>query len=237
MLVGVVSILATSGLVADEFDKKTNITVNETILIPGRTLPPGKYVMKLMNSSSNRNIVQIFNENQNKLEATILAINNYRLQPTDKTVLRYWETPSGTPPALRAWFFPGDNYGQEFAYPKDTAMRIAKENNNAKVPYYEGQPTPSNVASLELHDVDTTSARQDTNTAAAQTAPANDSTLLAQNNTPEPSQQSTTSTSTTTSTAATPDTLPRTASPIPLIALAGGLMLLFAVGLRLARMA
>ena len=34
---------------ADEIDKKTIITVNETILIPGRTLPPGKYVMKLAN--------------------------------------------------------------------------------------------------------------------------------------------------------------------------------------------
>ena len=49
---------------------------------------------------------------------TILAIPNYRLQPTGKTVFTFWETPPGQPKALRAWFYPGDNFGQEFAYPK-----------------------------------------------------------------------------------------------------------------------
>lgn len=121
---------------ADEFDNKTTIRVNETILIPGRTLTPGTYVMKLMPSFTNRNIVQIFNEDQSQLQATILAINNYRLRPSDKTVLQYWETPSGAPPALRAWFAPGENYGQEFAYPKKMADELARTNNNARVPSY-----------------------------------------------------------------------------------------------------
>ena len=146
---------------ADDFDKKTNITVNETILIPGGTLAPGKYVMKLANVTANRHVVQIFNEDQDRLQATILAFNNYRLEPTDKTVLRYWETPSGSPPALRAWFFPGDNYGQEFAYPKEMAELLARENNSAKVPSYEAtatQPTVEQLTQLEVRDVDSTPA-------------------------------------------------------------------------------
>ena len=56
---------------------------------------------------------------------TILAIPNYRLQPTGKTVFQYWEVPAGQPRALRAWFYPGDNFGQEFAYHKQTAVQIA----------------------------------------------------------------------------------------------------------------
>jgi hypothetical protein len=56
---------------------------------------------------------------------TILAIPNYRLQPTGKTVFQYWEVPAGEPRALRAWFYPGDNFGQEFAYPKQKAEHIA----------------------------------------------------------------------------------------------------------------
>ncbi len=121
---------------ADDLDNKTTIKVNETILIPGRTLTPGTYVMKLLPSFTNRNIVQIYNEDQSRLQATILAVNNHRLEPKDKTVLTYWETPSGSPPALRAWFAPGDNYGQEFAYPKKIADELARANNNARVPTY-----------------------------------------------------------------------------------------------------
>jgi hypothetical protein len=141
---------------ADEIDKKTRIQVNETILIPGRTLPPGKYVIKLMRSATNRNIVQIFNDDENKLQATILAINNYRVEPTDKTTLRYWETPSGSPPALRAWFAPGDQYGQEFAYPKKMAETLARENNNAKVPFYNStsnaEPSAKDLATIGVSE-------------------------------------------------------------------------------------
>jgi hypothetical protein len=110
---------------ADTWNKKTIITVNEAIQVPGKVLQPGKYVMKLMDSPSNRHVVQIFNEREDQLQTTVLAIPNYRLQPTGETEFQWWETPAGQPKALRAWFYPGDNFGQEFAYPKNEAMTIA----------------------------------------------------------------------------------------------------------------
>lgn len=112
---------------ADVWNKKTILTVNETVLVPGATLTPGKYVMKLVDSLSNRHIVQITNERGDKVLTTILAIPNYRLEPTGKTQFAYWETPSGNPIALRAWFYPGDNFGQEFAYPKGLSAKISRE--------------------------------------------------------------------------------------------------------------
>jgi hypothetical protein len=146
---------AVSPISAGQWDKLTKLDVKETILIPGRELPPGKYVMKLMDSQSDRHIVMIYNEDQSKLEATILAIPNQRLQPTGDTVLQYWETPAGVPPALRAWFYPGDNFGQEFAYPKDMAAELSRVN-NAKVMYYNGPNTAENTAdtfkSAEVYD-------------------------------------------------------------------------------------
>jgi hypothetical protein len=111
---------------ADEWNKKTVLTVNEQIAIPGAVLEPGKYVMKLADSQSNRHIVQVFNEDESKLITTVLAIPNYRLEPTGETQFGYWEMPAGQPRALKAWFYPGDNFGQEFAYPKDIAAQIAK---------------------------------------------------------------------------------------------------------------
>ena len=84
-------------------------------------LPAGTYVFKLLNSSSNRHIVQIFNKDQTKIYATILAIPNYRLQPKDKTVITFNESVKGAPQAIRAWFYPGANWGEEFVYPKAKA--------------------------------------------------------------------------------------------------------------------
>ncbi len=110
---------------ADQWNKKTILTINQPLQIPGTVLQPGKYVVKLADSASNRHIVQVFNEGESKLLATILAIPNSRLKPTGATEFSFWETPTGTPPALRSWFYPGDNFGQEFAYPKREAAALS----------------------------------------------------------------------------------------------------------------
>jgi hypothetical protein len=103
---------------ADPWDKKTILTVDQPIQVTDTYLEPGTYVFKLADSSADRHIVQIFNANQTRVIDTILAIPNYRLQPTDKSRFAFWETPPGTARAMRAWFYPGDNFGQEFRYPK-----------------------------------------------------------------------------------------------------------------------
>ena len=79
-----------------------------------------------MDSLSDRHIVRVFEQDQKTVVTTILAIANYRLQPTDKSTFQFWETPAGQPRAMRAWFYPGDNFGQEFAYPKTKSVEIAK---------------------------------------------------------------------------------------------------------------
>jgi hypothetical protein len=117
---------------ADDYDKKTIVTFSGPVEIPPvhitgmKVLPAGTYVFKLLNSSSNRHIVQIFNEDQTKIYATILAIPNYRLVPKDKTVITFNEGVRGQPEAIRAWFYPGANWGEEFVYPKTKAVELAQ---------------------------------------------------------------------------------------------------------------
>ena len=112
----------------DEFDKKTIVTFSLLYRSPGK-LSAGTYVFKVLDSPSNRNIVQIYDKDEKQLYATVLAIPNYRLQPSDKPVLSFEERPAGTPEALKAWFYPGDNFGQQFVYPRDQAVQLAKKNN------------------------------------------------------------------------------------------------------------
>jgi len=117
-------------LLASDYDKRTVVTFNEPVMIAGVpvvTLEPGQYVIRLVNHDHSRNIVQVFNEREDKLFTTVLAIPNYRLFPKDKTTFGFWETPRGNPIALRAWFAPGDNWGQEFVYPKGLAAKMARD--------------------------------------------------------------------------------------------------------------
>lgn len=110
---------------ADAWDKKTVVTVNEPVIAGNTVLQPGTYVWKLLDSQSNRHVVQIFDRDQRHIESTIVAIPNYRLQPAGKNQFAFWETPPGVPKAVRAWFYPGDNFGQEFAYPKKLVAQLA----------------------------------------------------------------------------------------------------------------
>jgi len=118
-----------AGLKADDYNKATKVTFNQPVEIPGvgaQVLPAGTYVFKLLDSQVDRNIVQIFNERQDHIFSTILAIPNYRLRATSKTVMTFRERAAGQPEAIRAWFYPGNKWGQEFVYPKARAIELAK---------------------------------------------------------------------------------------------------------------
>jgi LPXTG-motif cell wall-anchored protein len=125
------------GVKADAWNRKTVMTFSGPVEIPGvhlkgwGVLPAGTYVFKILDSQSDRHIVQIFNQDESQILATILAIPNYRLKVTDKTVITFRERPAGEPEALRAWFYPGRNFGEEFVYPKARAVELAKETNTA----------------------------------------------------------------------------------------------------------
>lgn len=117
---------------ADEWNKKTTVKFSAPVEIPGvgaQILPAGTYVFKLLDSQSDRHIVQVFNVRGDHVYATILAIPNYRLKSTDKTVMTFRERASGEPEAIRAWFYPGNTWGQEFVYPKKRAIELAKITN------------------------------------------------------------------------------------------------------------
>ena len=108
------------------------MTFSEPVEIPGvgaQVLPAGTYVFRLLDSQSDRHIVQVSNVRGDHVYATILAIPNYRLKATDKTVITFRERAAGDPEAIRAWFYPGRTWGEEFVYPKKRAIELARSTN------------------------------------------------------------------------------------------------------------
>jgi hypothetical protein len=191
---------------ADQWNKKTIMTFNLPIEIPGKVLLAGTYVFKLADSNADRHIVQVFNEEENQIYATILAIPNYRLQPTGDTVVHFAERAANTPQAIRAWFYPGDNFGQEFVYPKVRAAQLAEA---AHQPVLAAEVTPTETpeelekapvvaVTPEKKEVEMT---QEVQTKPAQTPAPAPAPALAP---PAPVQE-----------------VPKTASPVPLMGLLG----------------
>ena len=213
----------TPGARADEWNKQTTFTFSGPVQIPGfhetMVLPAGTYVFRLLDIQQSRNVVQVFNHDRSRLITTILAIPNYRLTPSTETIVTFAERPEGSPPAIKTWFYPGDNYGQEFVYPKTEAVQLAKEVN---------EPV------LSMPDEAASNFSKPANTAEA---PAVKELEKAPVMAEEPSGEEVplgevAETTTPSSQEEAANTLPKTASEMPLMALGGILLVGLGLGLR-----
>jgi len=112
--------------------KQTPFSINDPFEIPSMILEPGHYVFKLVEREPQRNVldvfetVQLWTGDETRLLSTLLTMPNYDQPTTDKTVFTFFERGPKQPKALRIWFAPGRNYGQEFVYPKLQAVELAK---------------------------------------------------------------------------------------------------------------
>lgn len=204
---------AGSAFAQQGWDKKTMVTFESPVEIPGisaQVLPAGTYVFRLADSAGNRHIVQIYNKDETHLYANILAIPNYRLRPTDKTVMTFSERKAGEPQAIRAWFYPGDNSGQEFVYPKKRAVELAKET-NLPVLYIPEEVAPNIVAPAATPSAPPIIALREAPLVAV--TPAGQDVAVAEVVVPPPVQTASV-------------VLPKTASALPLVALIGVFCLL-----------
>jgi hypothetical protein len=134
--------------IAQTSSRKTKLTFSGPVQLPAPntsagviTLPPGTYIFRLANSQSDRNIVEMTNESGDKLYTTILAIPDYRVNASSKTVMYFTERAAGAPVAVKSWFYPGDNTGRRFVYPKVKAVELAAEVKEPVPSYVPAAPT------------------------------------------------------------------------------------------------
>ena len=208
----------------DEWDKKTILTFSGPVQVQNTKLDAGTYVFKLADTAD-RHVVQIFNQDETQVIATIMAIPDYRLEPRGKTVIKFSETSDGTtssgtlPEAgvpIKEWFYPGDNFGQEFKVvppPVETATA------EPTTPPPESEPAPEPAAAPEeAPPPEQPQAQESTPAPTEQQAPETE-----QPPAPAPVQTE------------APMSLPKTASSMPIIGLISVLSLAAAGGLRIIR--
>ena len=190
-------LLGAASAPAQTSDRTTFVTFSGPVTIPGMTLPAGTYTFRLADSPADRHIVQIFDKEQSKIFATLLAVPAERNQAEGEPVITFRETPADRPPALRYWYYAGEKAGNEFVYPKSQAMMIARasgegvmaiESESTNVSDWTGTPTR-------------VTATADQTTTTASTATATSTASTASTTTAEPTTPPATATGTTTGTA------------------------------------
>jgi hypothetical protein len=127
-------VLAAPKAKADDFDRKSVVTFSAPVEVGGsgaQILPAGTYVFKVINSGVNNHVVQISNQDETHVFTLIMAMPNYRLKSTSKSVITFSERPAGEPEALKAWFYPGREWGEQFVYERSKAIQLATETNEA----------------------------------------------------------------------------------------------------------
>jgi hypothetical protein len=171
LAVAVGLVLSVTGWVAaDESNQKTIFTFSDSIELPGKTLPAGRYTFRLLDTQGNRNVVQVFNENESDLITTLITVPATRQEPADEAMVTFAERSENAPPAVQYWFYPGRTWGHEFVYPHDQAVKIAKATN--KPVLATDTPTGDNEAIAKGHI--TTVEPNGTDTAYAERTPASE---------------------------------------------------------------
>ncbi|MGK2856298.1 MAG: hypothetical protein ACSLFQ_03725 [Thermoanaerobaculia bacterium] len=105
------------------------LRIAEPLDVGGTLLQPGTYVIRLLPSISNRNLIQVTNEDRSEIFATVLSIPHHSAvgEDTPSTEFVLYPQVEGTHRALRTWFSadPVSKGGHDIVYPERRAMEIA----------------------------------------------------------------------------------------------------------------
>jgi LPXTG-motif cell wall-anchored protein len=135
--------------------------------MPGVTLPAGKYLFRLANPDSGRNVVQVLNAEGTKPYGVFFAMRAERFEPASTPEVRFMETAAGMPAAIKTWWYPGERTGYEFVYPKEQARRLAQ---GASQPVLTTQSQTTTTEQTNITDLTRiSSAGQETNVSADST--------------------------------------------------------------------
>jgi len=231
-------------------NQRTYLTFSGPVQMPGVTLPAGKYVFRLADTALH-NVMQVFDGEEKHIIGQWFFVPANRTteeqsQANGKPVVMFREMPEGFTPAVHFFFYPTDLTGKEFIYPKDQALKIAAvthetvlatdtdaekggeahvfrvepNGTEAQATAKAEEPKPSTASLNSQADTNNSPASGPPAYTAPAPAPTGTSGQYDQN--PAPRQQAAAE-------------LPKTASPLPVIALFGLLALAAGFGLRLAR--
>lgn len=205
LVAAVMAIVPSAPASAITYDKLAHMTFTGPVQVPGAILSAGTYRFRLANPETSRNVVQVLSGDGSTVHAMFHTVPDSRVSVTEHPTVSFRETPAGVPAAVKSLFYGGEHRGYEFVYGKGGPLMVAKV-----VPQPEITFTPNPVAAAPE-----AVAEREAEFAAEPAEPVIEPAA-------EPLPQE-------------PVELPRTASPLPFVAVGGLASLLAGLGLGLIR--
>ncbi len=248
--IGVALVASATLARAQTEDKRTYFTFSAPIALPGVTLPAGRYLFRIVDTTTSRKVIQVLSEDQKKPYMMANTITDQRRDPVKDATVSFYESPRGTPAAVKSWWYPGESIGYQFIYPREQAKQIAKSTTQPVLTTKSESTKNEETRTAELSRVDKNgkdvegfndasagSTVFNRNTPAATEGVTRTPPQQAQANAASSgsSQNQFTSRSANNSPRAARSELPRTASTLPSVALIGMLSALLFVALRFNR--
>ena len=118
---------------ASETDKLTYVTFSGPVEVPGVGLSAGTYIFKLEGPDTGNGVVQVRSQDGKTIYATFFSLPEARPTPAGDTIVTLYEggRVTGSPEAIKAWFYPGETTGFEFVYPRGQAKKPREQAKNA----------------------------------------------------------------------------------------------------------
>jgi hypothetical protein len=130
----------------------TDFTISNPSHIPGATLQPGTYSIRVVNRLSDRVILKVDAAN-GSVHSMFIGIPNDRIEkPTGSGAVKWANSPDGTT-YIKGWYFPGSSSVVEFVYPKADAVALATSNPSkvpAVDPASEGKVTDNTLSQNDM---------------------------------------------------------------------------------------
>jgi len=142
-----IGLLATASLLLAQgtpVQRTTRLTISVPTEVSGTILQPGTYTLKVLDYKSGKQVVQVTNANDQNVLTTVMAQRLRRNLDTeqernDQTEFTY--TIANGHPSLSTWYYPGDEWGEQFA----TGLATWKEEQAVTIRY-----TPIQTMTAEM---------------------------------------------------------------------------------------
>jgi hypothetical protein len=121
----VVAGLTAATVAAQPADKRTYFTFSGPVAIPGATLPAGRYLFRVADSSG-RDVIQVLSADGRTPLGMFFGQRVQRSDASAEPEVRFLESGPGMPAAIQSWWYPSERDGYEFVYPKEQARLLAQ---------------------------------------------------------------------------------------------------------------
>ncbi|HLG57510.1 MAG TPA: hypothetical protein VI485_19365 [Vicinamibacterales bacterium] len=113
-----IAVMTPTAVSAVTYDKLAYLTFSGPVQVPGITLNAGTYRFALANPDTSRNVLHVLSNDGSTVYAMFHTIPDIRASVTPDAVVTFRETPAGVPAAVNSLFYGDEHRGYEFVYPK-----------------------------------------------------------------------------------------------------------------------